>query len=164
PGRCRHPLAGRPGARGMSAELAARATAAETVLADFRADFASAPLTSPPPMTTWALRLSGALNDLLAGLSRAAPDTASLDAGRLAAIRGVLDAFDWEHDDRQYALERIEEIAEAPAAIRLGEDGWAARSCPPAEPQPPRRSRTSTSASMITFTASVRSRPGTTGL
>jgi hypothetical protein len=106
----------------MSAELAARATAAEAVLADFRADLASAPLTSPPPMTTWALRLSGALNDLLAGLSRAEPDTASLDAGRLAAIRGVLDAFDWEHDDRQYALERIEEIAEAPAAIRLGED------------------------------------------
>jgi hypothetical protein len=121
----------------MSAELAARATAAETVLADFRADLASAPLTSPPPMATWALRLSGALNDLLAGLSRAEPDTASLDAGRLAAIRGVLDAFDWEHDDRQYALERIEEIAEAPAAIRLGEDRVTGRwlvAAPPGRP------------------------------
>lgn len=33
------------------------------------------------------------------------------EGGRLAAIRGVLDAFDWEHDDRQLALERIEQIA-----------------------------------------------------
>ena len=29
---------------------------------------------------------------------------------RLAEIRAILDAFDWEHDDRQYALERIEMI------------------------------------------------------
>lgn len=32
-------------------------------------------------------------------------------AGQLAEIRAVLAAFDWERDDRQYALERIEEIA-----------------------------------------------------
>ena len=31
-------------------------------------------------------------------------------AGQLAEIRGVLAAFDWEHHDRQYAMERIEEI------------------------------------------------------
>ena len=36
----------------------------------------------------------------------------SEDAGKLAAIRAVLAAFDWEHDDRQYALEEIERIAD----------------------------------------------------
>jgi hypothetical protein len=30
-------------------------------LADFRADLASAPLTSPPPMAQWALRLASVL-------------------------------------------------------------------------------------------------------
>jgi hypothetical protein len=30
---------------------------------------------------------------------------------QLAGIRAVLDAFDWEFDDRQLALERIEQIA-----------------------------------------------------
>ena len=34
------------------------------------------------------------------------------DAGKLAAIRAVLARFDWEHDDRQYALEEIERIAD----------------------------------------------------
>jgi hypothetical protein len=29
---------------------------------------------------------------------------------KLAEIRLVLDAFDWETDDRQYALEQIDEI------------------------------------------------------
>jgi len=33
------------------------------------------------------------------------------DAGKLTGIRAVLAAFDWERDDRQYALERIEMIA-----------------------------------------------------
>ena len=32
------------------------------------------------------------------------------DAGKLAAIRAVLARFDWERDDRQYALEEIESI------------------------------------------------------
>ena len=32
------------------------------------------------------------------------------DARRLGAIREVLTHFDWEHDDRQYALEKIERI------------------------------------------------------
>ena len=35
------------------------------------------------------------------------PEGAS-DAERLAAIRALLEAFDWESDDRQYALEAIE--------------------------------------------------------
>ncbi|MGO9080457.1 MAG: hypothetical protein ACLQDY_15670 [Streptosporangiaceae bacterium] len=47
----------------------------------------------------------------LLGYVLAALDTAGPEPGRLAAIRGVLAAFDWEHDDRQYALERIEQIA-----------------------------------------------------
>ena len=34
------------------------------------------------------------------------------DAAKLAAIRAVLARFDWEHDDRQYALEEIERIAD----------------------------------------------------
>jgi hypothetical protein len=32
------------------------------------------------------------------------------DSAKLAAVRGVLRAFDWETDDRQYALEEIERI------------------------------------------------------
>ena len=36
------------------------------------------------------------------------PDDSS---AKLAAVRAVLSAFDWEHDDRQYALEEIERIA-----------------------------------------------------
>ena len=34
------------------------------------------------------------------------------DARRLQAIRALVAKFDWEHDDRQYALEAIERIAE----------------------------------------------------
>ena len=33
------------------------------------------------------------------------------EAAALAEIRAVLAAFDWEFDDRQYALEHIERIA-----------------------------------------------------
>ena len=32
------------------------------------------------------------------------------DSAKLAAVRAVLKAFDWETDDRQYALEEIERI------------------------------------------------------
>lgn len=34
-------------------------------------------------------------------------------AAKLAEIRGVLSAFDWERDDRQFALEEIEHIVTA---------------------------------------------------
>ncbi len=40
-----------------------------------------------------------------------APEAAE-DTRRLAEVRGLLAAFDWEHDDRQYALEAIERIAD----------------------------------------------------
>jgi hypothetical protein len=39
-------------------------------------------------------------------------DQAAEDTRRLDAIRGVLAAFDWEHDDRQLALEAIDRIAD----------------------------------------------------
>jgi hypothetical protein len=41
------------------------------------------------------------------------PNLAPAEAAKLAAIRGVLGRFDWEADDRQYALERIDQIAGA---------------------------------------------------
>jgi hypothetical protein len=36
---------------------------------------------------------------------------AAEDTRRLGEIRALLAGFDWEHDDRQYALEAIERIA-----------------------------------------------------
>lgn len=45
------------------------------------------------------------------------PPPAEDAAAKLAEIRLVLDAFDWETDDRQYALEQIAQIADRdPAA------------------------------------------------
>ena len=38
------------------------------------------------------------------------------DTRRLGEIRALLARFDWEHDDRQYALEQIERIAEGAQA------------------------------------------------
>jgi hypothetical protein len=90
----------------MNAELAARITAARAVLADWNRALREARL-SQPPGREWMFRLADALGDLLAGLDTA---QAEPEPGRLTAIRGVLDAFDWEHDDRQYALEAIERI------------------------------------------------------
>ena len=63
-----------PGHVPVPAELAARRTAAAAVLADFRADLPSAPLTSPPPMASWALRLASALGDVLDGQDDAVED------------------------------------------------------------------------------------------
>jgi hypothetical protein len=78
------------------AELAARRTAAAAVLGDFRAACASAPVTSPPPMGTWALRLASALGDLLAGLSRAELPAPELTAERREALaRALSDAISY---------------------------------------------------------------------
>ena len=41
----------------------------------------------------------------------AGPGSEAGDTRRLAAIRAVLARFDWEHDDRQLALEEIDRIA-----------------------------------------------------
>ena len=48
-------------------------------------------------------RLLGQVLDILAAQRDA--------AGQLAEVRGVLAAFDWEHGNRQMALERIDQIA-----------------------------------------------------
>jgi hypothetical protein len=87
----------------VSAELAARRTAAAAVLADYRAAVASAPLTNPPGRE-WMLRLASVLGDLLAAHDE--------DARRLGEIRELLRNFDWEYHDRQLALEAVERIVE----------------------------------------------------
>ena len=43
-------------------------------------------------------------------------DGASEDSRRLGEIRALLAGFDWEHGDRQYALEKIERIADGGAS------------------------------------------------
>ena len=73
-------------------ELAARYTAASAALADFRADLASAPLTSPPPMAAWALRLASALGTVLAGLGQGETLT---DTQRSVLGQAIADAIDW---------------------------------------------------------------------
>jgi hypothetical protein len=88
----------------MSAELEARRTAAAAA-ADFQRevdDWTRHRTSSQPDMATWAFRLRDALGSLL-GM----PDPG---AAQLAVIRAVFDVFDWETDDRQYALEQIEQI------------------------------------------------------
>jgi hypothetical protein len=47
-------------------------------------------------------RLLGQVLDVLAGRQD--------EARQLAGVRQLLAGFDWEHDDRQYALEAIERI------------------------------------------------------
>jgi ADP-ribose pyrophosphatase len=57
-------------------------------------------------------------------LPAAARDQGSEDAAaKLDAVRGVLSAFDWERDDRQYALEEIERIVTGPLPGRTRGDG-----------------------------------------
>jgi hypothetical protein len=87
----------------VNAKMAACRTAAAAVLADYQraaddADVADRAL--------WAARLADMLGLVLAGLGAqpAGP------AAQLEEIRLVLDAFDWETDDRQYALEQIDDI------------------------------------------------------
>ena len=50
------------------------------------------------------------LGQLTAIIERLAAEAAD-DARRLCEIRAVLAGFDWEHDDRQFALEAIDRIA-----------------------------------------------------
>jgi hypothetical protein len=87
-------------------QLNARRTAAAAVLGDYKAAVASAPVTRPPGRE-WMLRLASALGDLLDALGGPGDD-----ARCLGEIRDLLARFDWEHDDRQYALEAIERIVD----------------------------------------------------
>jgi hypothetical protein len=87
---------------GTGAELEARRTAAAAVLRDYRR---AAPGADTAERAMWAARLADMLGYLLA-TPAGGPET-----GKLAEIRAVLAAFDWEFHDRQLALERIEQIA-----------------------------------------------------
>jgi hypothetical protein len=94
----------------MSAELAARVTAAQAALGDYKAELGRW-FRDDGPQPAWqyhADRLAAELHRLLEALGEQ-PDPG--DAAKLAAIRDVLAHFDWEFHDRQLALERIEEIA-----------------------------------------------------
>lgn len=98
----------------MSADLAGRRFFASAVLADYgreTGEYLKDTRNNPrPDMGMWAQRLSSELGQLLKQLdddAEAAPDPA---AAQLAEVRAVLAAFDWETDDRQYALEKIDDI------------------------------------------------------
>ena len=54
---------------------------------------------------------------LLDAYVRADEDQAAEDVRRLDRIRVVLAKFDWEHDDRQLALEAIERIVRLASTI-----------------------------------------------
>ena len=84
-----------------SAELSARATAAAAVLADYQRAAQTADVAD---RALWGARLADMLSHLLAALDYAE------DSRQLAEVRAVLDAFDWETDDRQYALKQIDDI------------------------------------------------------
>jgi hypothetical protein len=96
----------------VSAELSARRTAAAAVLADFRSEYGKF-LADPvnlraPDYPVWVLRLAAELGSVLQRLEAEAAEPGP--AAQLAEVRAVLDAFDWEGDDRQYALEKIDGI------------------------------------------------------
>jgi hypothetical protein len=86
----------------VSAELAARRTAAGAALADFRREALDEGQT--PDYSAWAVRLATEVRSLLEQLECEPAEN------QLAQIRLVLDHFDWETDDRQYALEQIDDI------------------------------------------------------
>jgi hypothetical protein len=87
----------------------ARRTAASAALADYQHEAATA---DTADRALWAARLADMLAYLLAELAAGDSATAQFPAAaaQLAQIRLVLDAFDWETDDRQYALEQIDDI------------------------------------------------------
>ena len=88
----------------MSAELAARRTAAAAVLADYQR--AAAEGADVADRALWAARLA----DMLSAAARRPGRPVAGTAEQLEEIRLVLEAFDWETDDRQYALEQIDQI------------------------------------------------------
>ena len=88
----------------VSAELAARRTAAAAVLADYAEACTSG--ADVADRALWAARLADMLTLLLGDLATSPAGPAE----QLEEIRLVLEAFDWETDDRQYALEQIDGI------------------------------------------------------
>ena len=64
-------------------------------------------------LVAWIARMHGAAQLLDAYVRDAsAPVEVAADTQRLDRVRVVLAKFDWEHDDRQLALEAIERIVE----------------------------------------------------
>jgi hypothetical protein len=83
--------------------------------AEYLADVTQRPVDQLPPSLLMRecadlRRLLGQVLDILAERQG--------EARQLAEIRAVLAAFDWEHHDRQLALERIEQIAGEPLSRR----------------------------------------------
>jgi hypothetical protein len=62
-------------------------------------------------LVAWVARMHGAAQ-LLDAYVRDTDREVSGDTQRLDRIRVVLAKFDWEHDDRQFALEAIERIVD----------------------------------------------------
>jgi hypothetical protein len=92
------------------AELAAPCTAAAAVLADYQRSAAGG--ADVADRALWAARLADHLAVILRWLAYedSAPALQPASAAQLEEIRLVLEAFDWETDDRQYALEQIDQI------------------------------------------------------
>ena len=65
-------------------------------------------------LVAWVARMHGAAQLLDAFVRDHEQDSARAagDTRRLDTIRGVLERFDWELDDRQYTLELIDRIAD----------------------------------------------------
>jgi hypothetical protein len=95
----------------VSAELSARRTAARAVLGDYTHEVDTARLLGWDT-AMWAARLADMLRHVLDILDEGDRAAAQFPAAavRLAEIRLVLAAFDWETGDRQYALEAIDAI------------------------------------------------------
>jgi hypothetical protein len=91
----------------VSAGDATRVQQARAALGSFPADAQLARMPAAE-LVTWAVRMQGAAQLLDAYVRQAEAD----DARCLREIRDLLARFDWEHDDRQYALEKIERILE----------------------------------------------------
>jgi hypothetical protein len=98
----------------VSADDAVRVQQARAALKSFPSDAELARMPAAE-LVTWCVRMQGAAQLLDAYVRQAETD----DAGCLREIRDLLAGFDWEHDDRQYALERIEMIV---GGYQEGED------------------------------------------
>ena len=96
----------------MRAELAARRTAAAAILADYHRAVETADVMD---RALWGARVADMLGHVLAVLDDGDRAAAQFPAAavQLAEIRLVFDAFDWETDDRQYALEQVAQIVGA---------------------------------------------------
>jgi hypothetical protein len=99
----------------VSAELDARRVAAAAVLADFDRWEHGVVISvdGAGDWPAWAERLAAHMRHVLDQIqadAAAEPVHECQPGARLAEIRAVLEVFDWATDDRQYALEQIEDI------------------------------------------------------